>query len=79
MALHIPDGLTRKSIIFPPLESQVDSHPLGVRRTLYLVTKSSVALAGESVGLEGSAGLGGSDITEGGEMGGEEMIVVGRF
>lgn len=57
----------------------MDSHPLGVRRTLYLVTKSSVALAGESVGLGGSAGLGGSDITEGGDMGGEEMIVVGRF
>lgn len=76
MALHIPDGLTRESINFPPLESQMDSHPPGVKRTLYLVTKSSIVLAAELVGLGGSAG---SDITEGEKMGGEETIVVGRF
>lgn len=65
MAWHIPDGLIRKSIIFPPPGSQVDSHPLRVRHTLYLVTKSSAGLAVEL------AGLGGSDIAEGGEMGWE--------
>ena len=64
------DGVTHprrfnKSIIFPPLESQVNSHPLRVRRTLYLVTKSSVALAAESAGLVGS------DIAAGEEVGRE--------
>ena len=74
MAWRIQDGLTRKSIIFPPPESQVNSYPLKVRCTLYLVTKSSFALGAES------AGLGGSDIVEGGEMlGGEKMRVAGRF
>lgn len=45
------------------MEGGADFHPLSVVRTLYLVTKSSVALAAAS------AGLGGSDIVDGGVMG----------
>jgi hypothetical protein len=44
----------------------VASHPLKVGRTLYFVTKSSVAFAAESAGFDGS------DIAEGGG----EMIVL---
>lgn len=49
-----PNGLSTKSVIFPPLGCDADLHPLGVRRTLYLVTRSSVAFAAESEGFVGS-------------------------
>ena len=63
VARHIPDDPTTKSTFFPPLVCEADSHPPRVKRTLYFVTKSSAALG------VGSAGLGGSDIAEGGDMG----------
>ena len=73
MVWHDPKGSATRSIIFPALLGEADLHPLRARRTLYFVTKSSAALAA------GSAGLGGSDIAEGNGLGGEKMIVVGRF
>lgn len=54
-----PDNLTTKSIIFPSLGRRGGLASPEITRTLYLVTKSSVAFAMES------AGFGGSDIVEG--------------